>query len=215
VSAATAAVLAALLLVLAVLAVPGRSGPRAGAPPGATRRTAPRGRTARTGRTGWSRRRGRPSPAGAVALDVPLLLELTAAAVGAGLPPGTAVEEALSALESTRPAAVDPQADALRGVCAQLRLGADPRTAWAGAGPALAPLADALLLSALTGAPAADLLLSAAAQTRRERRRAAEEAAARLGSLLVLPLGLCTLPSFLLLGVVPVVLTLAGSLLTG
>jgi len=149
------------------------------------------------------------------ALDVPLLLELTAAAVGAGLPPGTAVEEALDAVEGTRSPAAVPLAPELRGVCAQLRLGADPRTAWAGAGPALAPLADALLLSALTGAPAADLLLAAAEQTRRERRRAAEEAAARLGSLLVLPLGLCTLPSFLLLGVVPVVLTLAGSLLTG
>jgi hypothetical protein len=34
-----------------------------------------------------------------------------------------------------------------------------------------------------------------------------------LSALLVLPLGLCTLPAFLLLGVVPVVLTLAGEVL--
>jgi len=203
VSATAAAVLAALLLATAGLVVPPRSrpGPRPGAPATAVR----------TRPTGPRRRR----PAAAGALDVPLLLELTAAAVGAGLPPGTAVEEALDAVESTRTPAADPLVQQLRGVCAQLRLGADPRTAWTGAGPALAPLGDALLLSALTGAPAADLLLSAAGQTRRERRRAAEEAAARVGSLLVLPLGLCTLPSFLLLGVVPVVLTLAGSLLTG
>nr|WP_276611123.1 type II secretion system F family protein [Kineococcus siccus] len=186
-------------------------------------RDSPRGhrtRGAAPGTPRGPRPRGRRPAARARALDVPLLLELTAAAVSAGLPSGTAVEEALAALESTRPdagpdAPRDAVAEELRGVCAQLRLGADPRTAWSGAGPVLQPLADALLLSALTGAPAADLLLSAAAQARRERRRAAEEAAARLGSLLVLPLGLCTLPSFLLLGVVPVVLTLARSLLTG
>ncbi|WP_167585334.1 type II secretion system F family protein [Kineococcus rubinsiae] len=206
-----AAALAAVLLVLAVLAVPGRSSGRRGGRLAVRRGSADE--VVPRARAGLRRPvRATPGPV----LDVPLLLELTAAAVTAGLPPGTAVEEALAAVESTRPGPLaDPSAVALQGVCAQLRLGADPRTAWAGAGPDLAPLADALLLSALAGAPAADLLLSAAGQARRERRRAAQEAAARLGSLLVLPLGLCTLPSFLLLGVVPVVLTLAGSLLTG
>lgn len=142
---------------------------------------------------------------GGAADDVPLLLELVAAAVTAGLPPGRALEQALDALPVDAP-------DQLRRVCAQLACGAEPEAAWAGVDERWRPLAEPLLLSLATGAPAAVLLVSAASVCRTERRRAAEEAAARLGSLLVLPLGLCTLPSFLLLGVVPVVLTLAGDL---
>ncbi|NAZ88773.1 type II secretion system F family protein, partial [Kineococcus indalonis] len=141
-------------------------------------------------------------------LDLALLLELTAAAVTAGLPPGRALEQAVAAVPG-------PVPEDLARVCAQLRWGAEPQRAFEGADQRWHPLAEPLLLSARTGAPAASLLLSAAAQHRAERRRAAAEAAARLGSQLVLPLGLCTLPSFLLLGVVPVVLTLAGDVLTG
>ncbi|MCI2239491.1 type II secretion system F family protein, partial [Kineococcus sp. TRM81007] len=146
-----------------------------------------------------------PSPP---APDLPLLLELTAAAVTAGLPPGRALHRAVEALPGPVPAD-------LARVCAQLAAGTDPEHAWEGAGQRWEPLAEPLLLSARTGASAASLLVSAAAQQRAERRRAAAEAAARLGSRLVLPLGLCTLPSFLLLGVVPVVLTLARDVLTG
>jgi hypothetical protein len=52
-----------------------------------------------------------------------------------------------------------------------------------------------------------------AAEVRAERRSAAEQAARRVGVLAVAPLGLCFLPAFLLLGVVPVVVGLAGPLL--
>ncbi|MGI4894690.1 MAG: type II secretion system F family protein [Janthinobacterium lividum] len=138
--------------------------------------------------------------------DLPLLAELVAAAVRAGLPPARALEVALDVTPGEAPAQ-------LRRVCAQLNLGGDPVTTWAEVDQRWRPVADPLVLSALTGAPAASLLVSAAATSRSERRRVAEEAAARLGALLVLPLGLCTLPSFLLLGVIPVVLVLAGDLM--
>ncbi|WP_418606028.1 hypothetical protein [Georgenia sp. SUBG003] len=45
--------------------------------------------------------------------------------------------------------------------------------------------------------------------------REAQEAAARLGVRLVLPLGLCFLPAFVLLGLVPVVLAAGGAVLGG
>lgn len=152
----------------------------------------------------WRRRpwRRRPPPATS---DVPLLLELVAAAVEAGLPVDRALDRAVRAAPGV------PDADLLR--VAARSSWADPATAWEDVDVRWRPLAEPLLLSARTGAPAAALLRSAAQQARTDRRRAAEEAAAKLGALLVLPLGLCTLPSFLLLGVVPVVLTLAGDLL--
>ncbi|MCW2777557.1 MAG: hypothetical protein JWN17_1282, partial [Frankiales bacterium] len=52
-----------------------------------------------------------------------------------------------------------------------------------------------------------------AADARAEARSAAEQRARRAGVLAVAPLGLCFLPAFVLLGVVPVVVGLAGPLL--
>jgi hypothetical protein len=63
-----------------------------------------------------------------------------------------------------------------------------------------------------SGAAPGPALQVAANQARRRRRAAARTAAATLGTRLVLPLGLCFLPAFVLLGLVPVVLSLAGTL---
>ncbi|MDP5227574.1 MULTISPECIES: type II secretion system F family protein [Arthrobacter] len=62
--------------------------------------------------------------------------------------------------------------------------------------------------AALSGAPAAGTLYAGAAAERRRRFREAERRAAALGVRLVLPLGLCSLPSFVCLGIIPVVLAL-------
>ncbi|WP_345714040.1 type II secretion system F family protein, partial [Kineococcus glutinatus] len=153
-------------------------------------------------------RRAVPTPR-AHPLDLPLCCDLVAAATRAGAPPAAALDVALAVLPASR----DPLREALRRVQAQLALGASPEVAWAGAPAELEPLHGPLLLSAATGAPAAELLEAGSAQLRREQRRRAEVAAARLGARLVLPLGLCTLPAFVLLGVVPVLLSLAGSVL--
>lgn len=69
-----------------------------------------------------------------------------------------------------------------------------------------------LALSARAGAPAVDLLRAAAADARRRARTDGRLRAARLGARLLLPMGVCTLPAFLLLGVGPMLLSvLAGS----
>jgi len=65
----------------------------------------------------------------------------------------------------------------------------------------------ALRLSQSAGVPAVELLRAEAAQQRRVARVRGRIDAARLASRLLLPLGACTLPAFLLLGVAPLILS--------
>lgn len=85
--------------------------------------------------------------------------------------------------------------------------------AWQGCPERLAPLERALGDAWHAGAAPVPVLRHLAARERRRRREAAREAAARLGVRLVLPLGLCLLPAFALLGIVPLVLSLGSQLL--
>ena len=61
-------------------------------------------------------------------------------------------------------------------------------------------------LSRTAGVPAADLLRAEASLARHRARTQGRMTAARLSSRLLMPLALCTLPAFLLLGVVPMLL---------
>jgi hypothetical protein len=157
----------------------------------------------------------------AAPLDVPCLLELVAAAVrsGAGVP---------RALEAVGGAVGGPEGDALHRVSAALRLGAGWDAAWAGAGGAadrpggqssdparLDVLRRALRGAWADGAAPGESLRAAGAEHRYERQAAARTAAARLAVRLVLPLGLCYLPAFVLVGLVPVLLALGVDLLSG
>jgi len=74
---------------------------------------------------------------------------------------------------------------------------------------------EVLELAERAGAPAAELLTSAAQQCRRSARASGRRAATDLGVRLLLPLALCVLPSFLLLGVAPMVLGLISSTVEG
>lgn len=69
----------------------------------------------------------------------------------------------------------------------------------------------ALELSVRTGAPAVELLRGEAWLARQRARALGRATAARLSTRLLLPLGICTLPAFLLLGVVPAVLGIVRS----
>jgi tight adherence protein B len=60
-----------------------------------------------------------------------------------------------------------------------------------------------LRLSRRAGARAVELLRADAAEQRRRARTDGRLRAARLSSRLLLPMGVCTLPAFLLLGVAP------------
>lgn len=68
-----------------------------------------------------------------------------------------------------------------------------------------------LELSRSAGVPAVELLRAAAAQERHDARIAGRLRAARLSAQLLIPLGVCTLPAFMLLGVAPLMLSVLGS----
>ena len=74
---------------------------------------------------------------------------------------------------------------------------------------------DILSLSSRAGVPAALLLRSAAEQARREARSAGQRAAEKLSVTLMLPLGLCILPAFMLLGVAPMMIAVVSSTVGG
>lgn len=76
-------------------------------------------------------------------------------------------------------------------------------------------IADVLELSRRAGVPAAALLRSEATETRRAARSAGERTAATLAVTLMLPLGLCILPAFMLLGVAPLLIAVISSTVTG
>ncbi|WP_348786732.1 type II secretion system F family protein [Leifsonia sp. NPDC080035] len=78
-----------------------------------------------------------------------------------------------------------------------------------------ASLERVLRISERAGAPAVELLLASARQERRSARASGRAAASALAVRLLLPLGVCVLPAFLLLGVAPVVLGLLSSTVGG
>ena len=111
----------------------------------------------------------------------------------------------------------DPIARPLRTLVHSLELGADPSTAWRALADqsALAPIARAAARSTESGAPLSDLLRGTAGDMRREHRARADAAARASGVKAVGPLAACFLPAFLLLGIVPVVVSLALPLVSG
>ena len=79
-------------------------------------------------------------------------------------------------------------------------------------GPQAAPLADSLIAADRYGLPLAPVLDRLADEARQHRRRLADASARQLPVRLSLPLVLCTLPSFVLLAVVPLLLAAFASL---
>jgi Flp pilus assembly protein TadB len=137
--------------------------------------------------------------------ELPVVVLLLAAALEAGAAPTEAVGVVRDALPG-------PAADALAPVEARLRLGADPVEAWGGVGAELAPLGRAMARSQLSGAPVVVTLARLATELGRAARARAEDRARSVGVRAAVPLGLCLLPSFLLIGIVPVVGGLLGTL---
>jgi tight adherence protein B len=74
---------------------------------------------------------------------------------------------------------------------------------------------EVLALSRRAGVPAADLLRSESQQARREAATEAQAKAASLGTTLMMPLGACVLPAFMLLGVAPMMISIFSSTVTG
>jgi len=72
-------------------------------------------------------------------------------------------------------------------------------------------VSEILALSRSAGVPAVDLLRSSAWLARHRARTEGRLGAAKLATRLLLPLGVCTLPAFLVLGVAPMMLGIVGS----
>jgi pilus assembly protein TadC len=131
---------------------------------------------------------------------------------------GMAVSTAAGATAASAPPGL---ARVLRRAADLLALGADPAVAWSAAPDLPAgqvdAQTDALLRlarrSASSGAALAAGVAGLADRSRADSAHVAAAAAERAGVLIAGPLGLCFLPAFVCLGLVPVVAGLAGDLL--
>ncbi|GAA1747209.1 hypothetical protein GCM10009710_29150 [Aeromicrobium alkaliterrae] len=155
-----------------------------------------RARVARAGRSG----------PGTVAAELPVALDLVAAALAAGRPPGVAVAAAARALGGQVGAELD-------AVAARLVTVADPSEVWRDVAtrPGLAELARAVLRAERSGSAPAAVVANVADDLRRRRQSERLRRTRAGGVATALPLGLCFLPAFFLIGIAPTLLGLVGS----
>ncbi|WP_420705782.1 type II secretion system F family protein [Streptomyces sp. LaPpAH-108] len=163
----------------------------------------------------WRREKGARQPAetvdrAAAARQLPLAAELLAACVAAGAEPVVAAQAVGDALGG-------PVGDALARGAAEVRLGGEPAGAWRRltALPGAGRLARLLERASESGLPAAAPAARIASDARAESARAATTRARRAAVLISAPVGLCFLPAFIAIGVLPVVIGLAGGVLGG
>lgn len=179
---------AALLLAAAVLL---SGAPRRGTSPGSVRtRRAPA-------------RRNDP-------LAVASSLDVFAACLVSGM---TVAGAAGAAAES----APEPLSGVLGRAAGLLALGADPARAWTDPGTGdgtVTALTRLARRSAASGSALAQGVVDLAEQSRHDAAASARAASERAAVLIAGPLGLCYLPAFVCLGIVPVVVGLAGDVLT-
>jgi pilus assembly protein TadC len=140
--------------------------------------------------------------------ELPLVLDLLAVCLRAGMP-------LVGALEAVDSAMAGPFRRDLSRVAGLLRLGSPAGTAWADLAddPDLAAVARAAGRSAESGSRLAASFERLAAERRAALAAAGEARARSAGVVAMAPLGLCFLPAFVSLGLVPIVLSLAEEVL--
>ncbi|WIM86403.1 type II secretion system F family protein [Candidatus Mycobacterium wuenschmannii] len=151
------------------------------------------------------RKRDRPDP-----LAVASSLDVLAVCLAAGM--------AVSSAAAATAAAAPPRlAQILCRAADLLALGADPDVAWTAGSDVADPQIVALLRlarrSSASGVAMAEAVAGLAAQCRQDAVHQAAATAERAGVLISGPLGLCFLPAFVCLGIVPVIAGLAGDFL--
>lgn len=143
------------------------------------------------------------------ARQVPLTLDLLAAALRSGQPVAMAVA-------AVAPVAGGDHGERLRLVAGLLRFGAAPAVAWASLSDSvLAPVGVAAARSAESGLRLARGFELLAAEMRDDAQSTALARAHRTGVWAMAPLGLCFLPAFACLGVLPVIIGIARGVLSG
>lgn len=138
---------------------------------------------------------------------LPLLLDLVAAGLAAGQP-------LVGALTLAGDSVGGPSAQALVRVASLLRLGAPPAATWASVadGP-LGAVARVAVRSMDSGIRLGQAFMTLADELRARARASAEARAHRVAVLALAPLGLCFLPAFVCLGIVPVIVGVARGVL--
>lgn len=146
----------------------------------------------------------------AAAGDLPHLVDLLAATLRSGAAPSAA----LTAVASACPGAA---ADRLRPVLARLRIGVPAEDVWRALArdDVLAPLGHTLARAEVSGTSVADAIERLADDLEREALAAVEDRARAVGVKAAVPLGLCLLPAFILIGIVPTIAGLLTTLLPG
>jgi len=139
--------------------------------------------------------------------DLPHVVDLFAATLRSGAAPADGVAIVAGALPGAA-------ADRLATVAARLAIGLDPIQVWEGlAGdPELGRLGRALARAQATGAPVVATVERLADDLAHTARADTEERARSVGVKAALPLGLCLLPAFVLIGIVPLVVALLSAL---
>lgn len=175
------------------------------------------GLTAGVGIRWWRERKLRKAAGDLVEYDeavaarqLPLAADLVAACIAAGASPVTAAQAVGEALGG-------PVGERLARGAAEVRLGGEPVEAWRRLAsiPGAQGLARLLERAGDSGVPAAVPVGRLAAEARAEWGRTATARARRAAVMVTAPVGLCFLPAFLAVGVLPVVIGLAGGLLKG
>ncbi|KQY58117.1 hypothetical protein ASD11_00115 [Aeromicrobium sp. Root495] len=141
-----------------------------------------------------------------VGAQLPRALDLVVAALEAGRPPGAALSMVAAVVEA-------PLAEELEGVAARLRVASDPRAVWddLASDPVLGPTGRAFRRAETSGMPVARVVHEVAVEQRRVHQGERRERGRRVAVKTAAPLGLCFLPAFFLVGVVPTVMgVLAG-----
>ena len=135
---------------------------------------------------------------------LPLAVDLLASCLAAGQAPAVALQQVTDVVDH-------PLRDELQEVATRLRLGADPIRVWrdVAAHPQLGSWGRTVLRAVDSGASVAEAMAAHADDLRQASRSRVEARARAVGVRAALPLGVCLLPAFVLLGVVPLV---AGSL---
>lgn len=137
---------------------------------------------------------------------LPHLIDLFASTLRAGAEPIAGLAQVCAALPG-------PAANRLSPVVDRTRWGASGIEAWRAIADdeELAPLGRAMVRSLTSGASVVRTVERLADELARESLARAEDAARRVGVSAAIPLGVCLLPAFLLLGVVPTVASLFGT----
>lgn len=143
-----------------------------------------------------------------VARSLPQVVDLLAVTLAAGAAPGAALAAVAEAVEGA-------VAEELHAVEQSLAVGRDPADVWREVArrPGMGALGRAMSRALETGASVSGTLHRLAEDLHAQERSEAESRARAVGVRAAAPLGLCLLPAFVVVGVVPLVASTAMALL--